>query len=833
MNHLNLSQLTNRLDSTSRELIEKAVQLAHQMNHDSVSDKHCLYVLIKCNPCIRDILENCEINCLSFEKTIYQQLEDITATSVETPTLSPTIIEWLKETWLHASLLSGIKMIQPIHFIEALISNSHLFQIIALPFKEFSDLKADQLALATASVKDTAEKTNAIPKNAQENTKNLDQYTINLNQLASQKKIQAAVGRDHETHQLFQILLRKKQNNPILIGEPGVGKTAIVEGLALCLANKNAPNLLKNHEIRSLDMGLLMAGASIKGEFEKRLKGIIDEIKNYSKPIILFIDEAHTIVGAGNLTGGLDTANLLKPALARGELRTIAATTTKEYALYFEKDAALSRRFQPVFVKEPSDDQSLMILKSMRETLQRHHQVTIKNDALTAAVSLSRQYIADRHLPDKAVSVLDTACAQTALQQQATPFLLQKATNELQQLQEQHNQIKQQKIFEKNNDELKKIKSNINKTGLLIKSLKKEIRIEKQIIKELKYLSALKRPTTEHEKKFKKLLSRLDIMHKKHHHIPFCVDKKAIENIITEWTGVPLDRLSNDMHSRLQYLEKTIKERVIDQDQAIDTVMNTIKNNMLNLNNPNKPLGVFLFTGPSGVGKTHMAQSIAELFFGSKEHFTVLNMSEFKESHKVSMLLGSPPGYIGYGEGGVLTEAVRRQPYHLVLIDEIEKAHPQLHEVFYQIFDQGEAKDSQGRHISFRQTIFILTSNIGSEQLLQPDNAINQKLLLKQELLNHFKPAFIGRLKTVPFYGISDQSARQIIVSKLNVIKSRVDKHHSKEFIFNKKTVDLIIENSDFTLTGAREFDAIIDRIILPEVSRRLLNNKKCNQIQV
>ncbi len=821
MNNNSLNQLISKLDKSSHKLLEQSVALTHRLKHAAVDIQHFLLTLMCENTSFKFILDNNDINTNSICNNINKILNKLPTSLIETPALSATIVEWLKEAWLHASIRDENRVINSTDPLLAIISSAYLQQIVAPLIPAIEQLSVDKVIrqIDNLDIKPVADK--------QSSTEALKQYTINLNTQAKLGKLAPAQAREKEIHQIINILQRKKQNNPILIGEPGVGKTALVEGLALKIVNHQVPDILNNVEILSLDMGLLMAGASIKGEFEKRLKAVITEIKQHTNPIILFIDEAHTLIGSGNPTGGLDSANLLKPALARGELKTIAATTLNEYKLYLEKDAAFTRRFQTVYINEPDDEQALIMLRSAQPALEKHHKVFIKEQALLSAIKLSRRYIADRFLPDKAISLLDTACAHNALQRQTEPFALSQARNQLKTLQTEAQQIKKNLLLENNQEKLDLIKKQISSTKNKIKVFTTEYKQEHKLIQELDKLMLNKKKTKQSHKIFNSKLKKLEKLQQIHCHIPYCINSNSIETIITNWTGIPLDRLTANTNDKIKQLKKELNHNVVGQKHATETIMQSMTQHLLKINDPNKPLGVFLFTGPSGVGKTHTAQIIAELFFGSKEHITILNMSEFKESHKISMLLGSPPGYVGYGEGGVLTEPVRRQPYHLVLIDEIEKAHHSIHEVFYQIFDQGIAKDSQGRDINFKNTIFILTSNIGDElcsniENHQADTITDQ---LQTILLQHFKPAFLGRLKTVPFTAIDKQGAKLIIQQKLDVVKQRIDEQHQIEINFDVKTVNSILKQSDYKLTGARNFDHIINQKILPNLTKCLLMN--------
>jgi type VI secretion system protein VasG len=821
MQTINLSQLITKLDSATHKKLEKAVAKACALRHASADIQHLLSILITEECGFNQLLVKNSINSNQLKIKVEKYLCSLPKSLIDTPALSANIVEWLKEAWMHTSMRTSLQSITSSDLLLALISSPYLQQISAPFIPEISKLSQEKIMQQVADLNIHSENQTI----NQEKPEYLKQYTINLNQKAKQGELSIAQGREHEIQQMINILQRKKQNNPILIGEPGVGKTALVEGLAYKIVNNQVPDIIRQVEIVSLDMGLLMAGASIKGEFEKRLKGIINEIKAQSKTIILFIDEAHTLIGTGNQAGGLDSANLLKPALARGELKTIAATTLSEYKLYLEKDAAFTRRFQSIYIKEPTDAQALIMLRAIQPSLEQHHKVYIQDESLITAIRLSRRYIADRFLPDKAISLLDTACAYNALQRQTEPYALSKKRNHLKVLETELLQMTKNILLNNDQSKLNDIKNDMQLTKKAIKKIQAEYAQEKKIIDQLDKLMQTKKKNKHSHNLFNKKLKSLEDLHKQHSHIQYSINSKSIETIVTDWTGIPLNRITANTSDKIKQLKQHLKQNVIGQNHATEMIMHSMSQQLLKINDPDKPLGVFLFTGPSGVGKTHTAKIIAELFFGSAEHMTTLNMSEFKESHKVSMLLGSPPGYVGYGEGGVLTEPVRRQPYHLILLDEIEKAHDSIHEVFYQIFDQGLAKDSQGREINFKNTIFIMTCNIGSELCSSIENckADTIKNTLQSLLLNHFKPAFLGRIKTIPFTAITAASAEMIISRKLDIIIKRIIDNHDIGIDFDTKTVESILSNSDYELTGARDFDKIIEKSILPKITDKLL----------
>ncbi|KAF1016755.1 MAG: Protein ClpV1 [Stenotrophomonas maltophilia] len=696
----------------------------------------------------------------------------------------------------------------------------------------------------------------------------LDQFTTNLTQRARDGKIDPVIGRDGEIRQVIDILMRRRQNNPILTGEAGVGKTAVVEGLARRIADKNVPDVLQGVELHTLDMGLLQAGASVKGEFENRLKSVIDEVKKSPHPIILFIDEAHTMIGAGGTAGQNDAANLLKPALARGELRTIAATTWGEYKKYFEKDAALARRFQVVKVEEPSEALAAAMLRGMVGLMEAHFNIRVLDEAVTEAVRLSHRYISGRQLPDKAVSVLDTACAKVALGQSATPAIIEDTRKHLDRLQaeivalqreaaggsDQHGerlaelhaqQAEAQAILASNEERLGHERELAGRIAALRQQLEQgnddvpaaeagsddfdgDVAVAKPAAKRGKAKSALSPQHAE----LAQLQAELRTLQGETPMVPLQVDGTVVAEIVSAWTGVPLGRMVKDEIRTVWTLGTLLVERVIGQDHALDAIAQRVRTATAKLEDPNKPRGVFMFVGPSGVGKTETALALADILYGGERKLVTINMSEYQEAHSVSGLKGSPPGYVGYGEGGVLTEAVRRNPYSVVLLDEVEKARPDVLEMFFQVFDKGVMDDAEGREIDFRNTLIILTSNIGSSQIMQAClNKLAEEVpaadalaeALRPVLMRSFKPAFLGRLKVVPYCPISDDVLARIITLKLGRIRDRVSANHKATFSWDDSLVEAVLARCTEVDSGARNVDHILNGTLLPEIAESVL----------
>jgi type VI secretion system protein VasG len=681
---------------------------------------------------------------------------------------------------------------------------------------------------------------------------NLNQFTIDLTANAKAGKIDAVLGRDHEIRQIIDILTRRRQNNPILTGEAGVGKTAVVEGFALRVAAGDVPPPLKNVTIRSLDLALLQAGAGVKGEFENRLKGLIEEVKSSPSPIILFIDEAHTMIGAGGPAGQGDAANLLKPALARGELRTIAATTWSEYKKFFEKDAALARRFQVVKVEEPTEEQCMVMLRGIVSSLEKHHNVRILDEAVRSATKFSHRYLAGRQLPDKAVSVMDTACARLSLGQNATPPMIEDAMRQVDDLDVQQRVLERETAVGVDHSErLSTIAKQKTEVAARLKTL------EERRGKELSLVSRIRDIRTQLESavaprasssdgagtaaqpatdaaalriELEKLNAELDALQGDSPLMRVCVDTQIVGEVISAWTGIPVGKMQQDEINTVLHLKDLMAVRVIGQNHALEAIAQRISTNRAGMDDPVKPVGVFMLVGPSGVGKTETALALADFLYGGERNLISINMSEFQEAHTVSSLKGAPPGYVGYGEGGVLTEAVRRRPYSVVLLDECEKAHPDVLELFYQVFDKGNMEDGEGREIDFKNTIIILTSNACTDLLMKltadPETTPSAEGLakaLKPELNKIFKPAFMGRLVTVPYFPLRDEAMKQIVTLKLAKIQRRIRENHKIELTYDPAVVAEVAKRCTEVESGARNVDNILTNTMLPDVSRYLL----------
>ncbi len=689
----------------------------------------------------------------------------------------------------------------------------------------------------------------------------LKKFAVDLTEKARKGEIDPVTGRDEEIRQIVDILMRRRQNNPILTGEAGVGKTAVVEGFALRLAKGDVPPQLKEVTLLSLDIGLLQAGASMKGEFEQRLRQVIDEVQASPKPIILFVDEVHTLVGAGGAAGTGDAANLLKPALARGTLRTIGATTWAEYKKYIEKDPALTRRFQVVQVPEPDEAKAIAMLRGVASVLEKHHKVLLLDEAIAAAVNLSHRYIPARQLPDKAVSLLDTSCARVAVSQHATPPAVEDAQRKIEMLDVELAIIEREAAVGIDvGSRRAEAQAQRDAIAQRLEVLSRRWNEEKALVDEILDLRAKLRGSGDGQvdvsvpvgddaraamlRQLADLQARLASMQGDEPLILPAVDAQAVASVVADWTGIPVGRMVKNEVEAILKIADTLNQRVIGQRHGLEMIAKRIQTSRAKLDNPNKPIGVFMLVGPSGVGKTETALTLAEQLYGGEQNMITINMSEFQEAHTVSTLKGAPPGYVGYGEGGVLTEAVRRKPYSVVLLDEVEKAHSDVHEIFFQVFDKGIMEDGEGRLIDFKNTIIILTSNVGSELImnmtrdpeLMPEPEAIAKAL-REPLLKVFPAALLGRIQVVPYYPLSDEMLGNIIRLQLGRIGKRVAENHKAAFSYSDDVVKLIASRCTEIESGGRMIDAILTNTILPRLSeeylRRLINGETLSNVEI
>lgn len=862
--NVSLKSLIGKLNDTCRVALEGAAGLCLSRTNYDVDVEHVLLKLLEAHD--TDLARICryyEVDTSRLARDVTRALDHLKTGNARTPALSPRLPRLFENAWLAASIEYGATKVRSGHIALALLTDDDMARLARDISKEFArisleSLKQNLIDLTAGSAEDkgaagTQEQSQVEaggpPVVSGGKTQALDQYTVDLTARARQGAIDPVLGRDFEIRQVIDILTRRRQNNPILTGEAGVGKTAVVEGFALRIAKGDVPTPLKNVAVRTLDLGLLQAGAGIKGEFENRLKSVIEEVKGSPQPIILFIDEAHTMIGAGGQAGQSDAANLLKPALARGELRTIAATTWAEYKKYFEKDAALARRFQVVKVEEPSEEQAIVMMRGLTESLENHHKVRILDEAVEDAVKLSHRYMTGRQLPDKCVSVLDTACARVAIGQAATPASIEDAQRRIDQTAAEIGVLEREAItgsdHRKRIDELTAIKRSEEEK---LARLQQQWGKERGIIDQIRDLRThLEERVLKGEKsgdgvtKQRADLDRLnEELEKTQGESPLmqaCVTSQTIAEVISGWTGIPVGKMLTDEIKTVLSLKERLEQRVIGQSYALEAISQRIRTARANLTDPRRPIGVFLLVGPSGVGKTETALTLADILYGGERNLVTINMSEYQEAHTVSSLKGSPPGYVGYGEGGVLTEAVRRKPYSVVLLDEVEKAHPDVMELFYQVFDKGLLEDGEGREIDFKNTVILLTSNTGSDTMMklcadpetqpEPDGLTEA---LRPELLKVFKPALLGRMVVVPYYPISDAVMREIIKLQLSRVGRRMAENHGADFSYEEAVIAEIANRCREVESGARNVDHILTRTLLPEMSGEFLSRMASGQ---
>lgn len=845
--------------------MEAAAGLCVSQTNYNVEVEHlCLKLLESPDIDLQKILRYYEVDQSQVNRELTDAMSKFRRGSNRTPALSLHILQLLHESWVMSSLHFGEPKVRSGAILMALLEHEALRGMIIESAPSLTKISRDSLRQDIKElIRDSAENnskeetgsgeqqlvSNApVPDESEaktgQQTKSpaLDQYTLDLTERARNGLIDPVQGRDFEIRQIIDILMRKRQNNPILTGEAGVGKTAVVEGFALRLAKGDVPPVLKNVSLRLLDLGLLQAGAGVRGEFEGRLKSVITEVTRSLTPIILFVDEAHTLIGAGGTAGQGDAASLLKPALARGELRTIAATTWAEYKKYIEKDPALARRFQVIKVEEPEDLAAVDMLRATVAHLEKHHGVQILNEALCDAVKLSSRYISGRQLPDKAVSVLDTACARVAISQNDTPPAVEDALRRIELLDLEIKMLKREEATGTNNaDRLKEMNEELAKAQKIKKKQQKKWQTELALVKQVQALqaeiqekAAQKNPSSrelsELNKKLAELQAELENSQGPEPMVPVCVDSKVVASVVSGWTGVPVGKMVVDEIKTVLNLKEKLAERVIGQPKPLEAICRRVQTSRANLEDPGKPLGVFLLVGPSGVGKTETAIALADILYGGEKNLVRVNMSEYQEAHTVSNLKGAPPGYVGFGQGGVLTEAVRKKPYSVVLLDEVEKAHPDVMEMFYQVLDKGIMEDSEGVTINFKNTIILLTSNAGSDLILKEWEQ-NQRLSggdgleekLRPDLLQIFKPAFLGRLVVVPYLPLGDKQLRKIVQLKLDKIQERFRANHRAELSFDGKLVDSLARRCQDVETGARTIDNILTHTLLPEIGTLLL----------
>jgi type VI secretion system protein VasG len=837
--------LLGRLNRFCKRALEAAAGQCVSRAHYEVSPEHFLLQLLddpKTDICMA--LGYFEVNPSRVQRHLQRTLEGFRSGNPGKPVFSPQILEWLQDSWLIGSVDLGLSEIRSGALLVALTQNLARYSGND-SLDLFEEIRTDELKRKFFEITSgSLEETKASPMepgasrhSEEEQDSALARFTLDFTARAGAGEIDPVFGRDREIRQMIDILARRRKNNPIVVGEAGVGKTAVVEGLALRIVQDDVPEILKDVRLLSLDLGLLQAGAGVRGEFENRLKSVISEVKASSSPIILFIDEAHTLIGAGGTAGGGDAANLLKPALARGELRTVAATTWSEYKKYFEKDAALARRFQPVVLEEPSEEDATVILRGLREKYEESHQVHILDDAIVAAARLSSRYISGRQLPDKAVDLLDTAAARVKIGLSSRPDVLEDRLVRVRILERELGALDRdaQAGVKVDKDRLRQLKQEIaaeNKAfGQLEGRWKKENEAASRLI-ELRNQTQETKSRSESEqfkKQFQQAEKQLKAAQNGEPLISLEVNPDVIAKVVADWTGIPVGNMVKDEANLILKLDKQLGERIKGQDHALDILARGIRASKAGISNPNTPIGVFLFVGPSGVGKTETALAVAETLFGGERFMTTINMSEFQEKHTVSRLIGSPPGYVGFGEGGVLTEAVRQRPYSVVLLDEAEKADPEVMNLFYQTFDKGMLSDGEGRVIDFKNTVIIMTSNLASDLITsipvdQPRPAVEDlTAAIRPVLSKHFKPALLARMTIVPFYAIDQESMKGIVQLKLEHLGRRLLDHHKIIMTYPESVVEQIARRCTEVETGARNIDHIMQGNLLPRISSEIL----------
>lgn len=852
--------LFKRLNKECYKALESATVLAKTRGNPYVELCHVInQILLTPNTDLHQIIKNFQIDESKLAKDLIESMDSLPRGASSIEDFAVEIEQVIKEAWMVCSLMYSDTAIRSGHLILALKQNFDLARKLHSISSEFKKINADILEDNFVNIVKNSDEVSVKADSSQAASGQAGQmmsdpamgkgealslYCQDLTQKALDGKIDNIVGRDEEIRKITDILLRRRQNNPILTGEAGVGKTAVVEGFACRLAHGDVPDCLKGTKLLSLDIGLLQAGASMKGEFENRLKQVIEEVQHSDTPIILFIDEAHTLVGAGGAAGQNDAANLLKPALARGQLRCIAATTWKEYVKYFEKDPALTRRFEKILVDEPDDDKAVQMLRGMVGVLEKYHHVTILDNALEAAVKLSRRYIPTRQLPDKAVSIIDTACAKVALSQNAEPYAVEYLRRKLEALNTEKDILTKEDNCGFDEKErlaeldtlIAKVTEQLNDKSKLLDDIKAQA---KNYIDLREKIKSQESPDTLDDDK-KTLKSERDKLNEMQGEDPMFlpeVDEQAVATVISEWTGIPLGKMVKDEIKSVLSLGEIMKQRVIGQDHGLELIAKRITTARAQLGDPNKPIAVIMLAGPSGVGKTETALTLAETLYGSEQNLITINMSEFQEAHTVSTLKGAPPGYVGYGEGGVLTEAVRRKPYSVVLLDEVEKAHKDVHELFFQVFDKGNMEDGEGRQINFKNTVILLTTNAGDNEIMEmckdENNLPDVKTLeeaCRPALYKIFPAALIGRMSIVPYYPLSHESLNHIIDLKLSKVVKRVKENYGATFTFTQQVRDEIISRCNNIASGARMIDAIISNDLLPEISSKFLEKTMDNR---
>ncbi len=870
--------LFGKLNSLCYRAIESSTVFCKLRGNPYVEMVHWVHQILQLQDSdLHRIIRHYELDGAVLARDLTASLDRLPRGATSVTDLSSQLEETVERAWVFGTLMFGESSVRSGHLVFGMLKTGNLRNALYAVSRQFERIKADDLSERFATLlKDSpeaklaatdgfqaggaepGEASGAIAPAQMGKQEALKKFTVDLTEQARSGKMDPIVGRDDEIRQMVDILMRRRQNNPIMIGEAGVGKTAVVEGFAQRIARGDVPPMLKEVRLLALDVGLLQAGASMKGEFEQRLRSVIDEVQASQQPIILFIDETHTLVGAGGAAGTGDAANLLKPALARGTLRTIGATTFAEYKKHIEKDPALTRRFQSIQVDEPSEERAILMMRGVASTMEKHHQVQILDEALEAAVKLSHRYIPARQLPDKSVSLIDTACARVAVSLHATPAEVDDSRKRIDALTVEMDIIRREgAIGIEVGARMHEAETALAGEQERLAALEQRWAEERALVDELLALRARLRdgarpvegtgskletaadsaPAPDEDaraalkEQLRAVQDRLAALQGETPLILPTVDYQAVAAVVGDWTGIPVGRMARNEMETILNIAGTLSQRVIGQDHAMEMIAKRIQTSRAGLDNPNKPVGVFMLAGTSGVGKTETALALAEALYGGEQNLITINMSEYQEAHTVSTLKGAPPGYVGYGEGGVLTEAVRRRPYSVVLLDEVEKAHPDVHEMFFQVFDKGFMEDGEGRFIDFKNTLIILTTNAGTDLIaglckdpeLMPDPD-GMAGALRAPLLKVFPPALLGRIVTIPYYPLSDDMLGKIVKLQLNRIKKRVEARYKIPFEYGEDVVKLVVSRCTESESGGRMIDAILTNTMLPDVSRAFLN---------
>jgi len=867
MSDISRVALFGKLNSLGYKAVEGATVFCKLRGNPYVELVHWMHQIVQLQSSdVHSIVRSFNLDAGRLAQDLTQTLDRLPRGATAISDLSGHLVDGVERAWVWSTLKFQASQIRSGHVILALLKTPQLRNVLISMSREFEKINADQLAddfeKITASSPEAGllandgsalsgqaapgEASGAMAPAQMGKQEALKRFTVDLTEQARLGKIDPVVGRDDEIRQIVDILMRRRQNNPLLTGEAGVGKTAVVEGFARRIASGDVPPMLKEVSLLSLDMGLLQAGASMKGEFEQRLRQVIDEVHASPKPIVIFIDEVHALVGAGGAAGTGDAANLLKPALARGTLRTIGATTWAEYKKYIEKDPALTRRFQTVKIEEPEEAKALLMMRGIVSVMEKHHRVQVLDEALEAAVKLAHRYIADRQLPDKAVSLLDTSCARVAISHHAIPAEVEDAQRRIEALQIEREIIDRERAIGIDvSERAKRVDEARAAEEKRLEALRETWAREKKLVDEILALrgqlrEAAGKPDSAstlgssgvsvQRERLQALQAELSQVQGECPLMFPSVDEQAVGSVVADWTGIPVGRMVKDEVAAVLNLASTLGQRVVGQDHALEMIAKRVQTARASLENPGKPIGVFMLAGPSGVGKTETALALAEALYGGEQNLITINMSEFQEAHTVSTLKGAPPGYVGYGEGGVLTEAVRRRPYSVVLLDEVEKAHADVHEIFFQVFDKGMMEDGEGRLIDFKNTLIILTTNVGTELIMNlckdpelmpdPDGAAKA---LRAPLLKTFPPALLGRIVAIPYYPLSDAVLERIIRLQLDRVVARVKRNHEADLTYDDSVLKLISSRCTEPESGGRMIDAILTNGLLPNISRELL----------